>query len=466
MQQNPQTPSSCPSCGRAIYKTHIQGLCPWCVGQIAFAHKIDPPPNLPGPLGTSRVLGDYELIEEIARGGMGVVYRARQIGLDRDVAVKVMLHGSLASVEDVERFRAEAAAAAGLKHPGIIAIYEVGELEGQHYFSMDLVAGRDLSSITREGPLPVRQAAEVVAQISDAVQHAHDQGVLHRDLKPSNIILDLEGRPHVTDFGLARRAGAGISLTQTGQMLGTPGYMCPEQAAGKRAPGPAVDIYSLGALLYHLLTGRAPFTGETPSAILRQLEEREPVAPRSLNPATPADLETICLKCLMKELSRRYATARELSEDLGRFLRHEPIRARPASPLEHGWRWCRRRPALAAALAGIGLLLAAIAATSTLSARRINYLRREAYTNLYAADMRLALQAVTDSKFGVAVNLLERHRPKSGEPDLRRFEWYYFWEQCRSDEVATLGRHPAQAQRAVFSPDGRLAATAAADVNV
>jgi len=466
MPPNSETPSSCPRCGRPLRKAHAQGLCPWCVGQIAFAPKIATPPNLPGPLGMSRVLGDYELVEELARGGMGVVYRARQISLDREVAVKVMLHGLLASADDVERFRAEAATAAGLKHPGIIAIHEVGEIEGQYYFSMDLVAGRDLSSLTREGPLPVRQAAEVVAQISDAVQHAHDHGVLHRDLKPSNIILDAAGRPHVTDFGLARRAGAQNSLTQTGQMLGTPGYMSPEQASGKRAIGPGADIYSLGALLYHLLTGRAPFTGETPSAILRQVEEREPVAPRSLNPTTPADLETICLKCLRKEPLRRYATARELSEDLARFLHHEPIRARPASPLEHGWRWCRRRPALAAALAGIALLLVAITATSTLSARRIDYLRREAYTNLYAADMRLAQQAVAESKFGVAVDLLERHRPKSGEPDLRQFEWYYFWDKCRSDEAATLGRHPAQAQRAAFSPDGRLAATAAADVMV
>src|SRR5581483_2517983 len=462
--QPPETGSRCPRCGRSLL--HSRGLCTRCLGRLVFAPEMPPPANLPGPPGTSRWLGDYELIEEIARGGMGKVYRARQLSLNREVAVKVMLHGAFSSAEDVDRFRAEASAAATLKHPGITAIHEVGEIEGQHYFSMDLIAGRDLGMIARDGPLPVRQAAEVLSQIADAVQHAHDHGVLHRDLKPSNIILDLRGQAHVTDFGLARCANAENNLTQSGTMLGTPGYISPEQAAAKRGIGPATDIYSLGAVLYHLLTGRAPFVGETPSAILRQVEECDPVAPGSLNPATPKDLETICLKCLQKDPGRRYATATELREDLGRFLRHEPIHARQTSALEQARRWCRRRPALAAALAGIALLLIVISASSTVSAHRINYLRQVAYTNLYAADMRLALQAVDESKFGAAVDLLRRHRPNSSEPDLRGFEWYYLWDKCRSDEVATLGRHTDQAQRAAFSPDGRLVATAAADVKV
>jgi WD40 repeat protein len=413
-----------------------------------------------------RRFGSYELLEEIARGGMGVVYRARQVNLDREVAVKLLLQGALASAEDLERFRAEATSAGGLRHPSIVAIHEVGEHEGQHYFSMELILGRDLAAKTRDGPIPATQAAELLAQVSDAIQHAHDHGIVHRDLKPSNIIVDPEGRAHVTDFGLARRSGNALSLTQTGQALGTPGYMSPEQAAGGRNVGPATDIYSLGALLYHLLTSRAPFAGASPTTVLRQIEEREPISPRSLNPSTPRDLETICLKCLTKEPARRYSSAGALGEDLRRFLRDEPIQARPAGPLERSWRWCRRRPALAGSLAGVVLLLIAITISSTLSARRIGALHREVSLNLYAADMRLAQQAVAESQFGVAVGLLERHRPRRGEPDLRGFEWRYLWDQCRGDEAATLGRHSNQAQRATFSPDGHWAATASSEVNI
>lgn len=456
----------CPGCGQQFRRTAAQGLCPRCLASVAFGAKISSPPELPDPLGIVRQFGNYELLEEISRGGMGVVYRARQSNLDREVAIKVMLHGALASVDDVERFRTEAAVAARLKHPAIVAIHDIGEYEGQHYFSMDLIEGRDLSRLTHAGPLPASHAAQVLVQVADAIQHAHNQGVLHRDLKPSNIILDSDGRPHVTDFGLARRTGAGVSLTEPGQILGTPGYMSPEQAAGKKDIGPSTDLYSLGALLYHLLTGRAPFTGDTPTAVLRQVEERAPIAPRALNPATPVDLETICLKCLSKEPARRYPSAGALSADLGRFLRNEPIQARPNGMIEDAWRWCRRRPALAAALGGICLLLVAIATTSSLAAHRIDILHREASTNLYAADMRLAEQAVAESKFGVAVDLLDRHHPRSREPDLRGFEWYYLWDQCRSDEVATLGNQSNQVQRAAFSPDGRFAATGATDLAI
>ena len=230
----PQPPLRCPQCGRPLAPERSQGLCLACLAGFAFATELSASPALPVSLGTLRYFGDYELIKEIARGGMGVVYRARQTNLGREVAVKLLLHGALASTQDVDRFRAEAAAAASLKHPGIVAIHEVGECDGQHYFSMDLIAGRDLAAVTREGPLPVRQAAEIVALVAQAVQHAHDHGVLHRDLKPSNILLDAVAQPHVTDFGLARRSGDAASLTQTGSLLGTPGYMAPEQAAGNR----------------------------------------------------------------------------------------------------------------------------------------------------------------------------------------------------------------------------------------
>lgn len=458
--------SSCPLCGHQLSEATAQGLCPKCLAGMVFGYELDEPSEWPVALGALRRFGDYELLEEIARGGMGVVYRARQMSLGREVAVKLLLQGALASADEVERFRAEAAAAGALKHPAIVAIHEVGQHEGQHYYSMDLIPGRDLANLTRDGPLPVTQAARLLVEISEALQHAHEQGVLHRDLKPSNIILDAEDRPHVTDFGLARRSGMALTLTQTGQALGTPGYMSPEQAAGIRQLGPATDIYSLGALLYHLLTGRAPFTGATPTTVLRQVEEQEPVSPRALNPSTPRDLETICLKCLAKEPARRYVSAEALRQDLCRFLGNESIQARPTGPIEQAWRWCRRRPALAGSIVGIVLLLLAITISSTISAYRIAGLHREVSVNLYAADMRLAAQAVAESKFGTAIELLKAHRPRHGEADPRGFEWRYLWNECRSDEIATLGRHSNQAQRVAFSPDGCWAATAATDVSV
>ena len=368
---SPPAPGACPRCGRPLSGPG-PGVCRHCVARLAFAPELTPPPALPAGLGTLRYFGNYELIEEIARGGMGVVYRARQVNLDREVAVKLLLHGALASPADIERFRTEAAAAASLQHPGIVAIHEIGEFEGQQYFSMDLIAGRDLAALTRDGPLAARRAAELVAQAAAAVEHAHRHGVLHRDLKPSNVIVDAEGRPHLTDFGLARIGAADTGLTRTGDLLGTPGYMAPEQAGGPRgAIGVPADVYSLGAVLYHLLTGRAPFTGENVPEVLRQVAEADPVAPGLLNPQVPRDLETICLKCLRKEPAARYASASDLADDLGRFLRHEPIRARPVSPAERAWRWCRRNPAIAALATAVALLLLTVAGGSLLAVQRL-----------------------------------------------------------------------------------------------
>jgi tetratricopeptide (TPR) repeat protein/predicted Ser/Thr protein kinase len=363
-------------------------LCLPCLAGVAFGAELSTSPDLPVSLGTLRYFGDYELIEEIARGGMGVVYRARQKNLGREVAIKLLLHGALASEHDVDRFRAEAAAAASLKHPNIVSIHEVGECEGQHYFSMDLIAGRDLAAITQGGTLPARQSAELVAQIADAVQHAHDHGVLHRDLKPSNILMDAEDQPHVTDFGLARRFEDAASLTQTGSLLGTPGYMAPEQAAGKTSWVDArSDVYGLGAVLYHVLTGRAPFTGESATDILGQVIEQEPVAPALLNPGIPRDLETICLKCLSKEPGRRYSDAKGVAEDLGRFLRHEPILARPIGSLARLARWARRKPVVASLAAAVLLLLLFGAIGSILFVRRIEQARRsEAAQRVRAED--------------------------------------------------------------------------------
>jgi WD40 repeat protein len=357
-----------------------------------------PVPSLPpaplSPSGQPRRFGDYELLNEIARGGMGIVYRARQISLNRTVAVKVLLFGRFASDAFVKRFKAEAEAAASLQHPNIVAVYEVGEHDGQHYFSMELIEGHDLARLVRDKPLPPRQAAQLVKTIAEAVEYAHRRGVLHRDLKPSNVLLDAASQPRVTDFGLAKRlavppsggpggaepaeAGTTNDLTVTGQLLGSPNFMPPEQADPKRgAVNSASDVYSLGAILYHLVTGRPPFLADTLEQALAQLLHHEPVSPRLLNPSVPADLETICLKCLEKEPPKRYATAQAMADELGRFLRDEPILARPAGPAEKLWRWCRRQPVVAGLTFAVALLLLAVALGALIAAQRINTARLE-----------------------------------------------------------------------------------------
>ncbi len=304
-----------------------------------------------------RYFGDYEIIREIARGGMGVVFQARQVSLNRPVALKMILAGQLANETDVKRFYTEAEAAANLDHPGIVPIYEVGQHEGQHYFSMGFVEGQSLSQRLAEGPLPPREAADLMAKVAEAIEFAHGHGVIHRDLKPANILLDKNGNPRVTDFGLAKKLEADSGLTGSGQIMGTPSYMPPEQAGGKRGEvGPLADVYALGATLYALVTGRPPFQAATPMDTVIQVVSDEPVPPRRLNASIPLDMETICLKCLEKEPARRYASAAALAQELGRFLAGEPILARPVSAPERLWRWCRRRPVVA----GLGAAVAAL----------------------------------------------------------------------------------------------------------
>jgi serine/threonine-protein kinase len=273
--------------------------------------------------------GDYELRQELGRGGMGVVYRAWQGSLSREVAVKMILRGQLATKLDRERFEAEAQAAAKLDHPGIVPVYEVGEIDGRPYFSMKFVRGTTLGQRLVAGPLPPREAARMLATVARAIHFAHMRGVLHRDLKPSNILLDENGEPHVTDFGLAKQLEAGESVTKSGMMIGTPAYMAPEQAAGVRGQvGPRSDVYSLGVILYHMLTGRPPFQAASPAEMVLLVLEQDPVPPRMLNQKADRDLEMICLRCLQKPLDLRYASAAGLADDLEAYLNDESISAR------------------------------------------------------------------------------------------------------------------------------------------
>ena len=377
----------CPKCRSALPADASEGFCPAC----AFRGALGWEPGAARPLvpehQRARQSGDYELLEEIARGGMGVVYKARQISLNRLVAVKVLLSGPLASPTDLQRFRAEAEAAANLQHPNIVAIHEVGEQAGQPFFSMDYVEGACLSELVREHPLPAPRAAGYVKMIAEAIQYAHERGVLHRDLKPSNVLIDHAGQPRIIDFGLAKRLGSHPQLstihdqlTLSGQVLGSPNFIPPEQAAGKRgAIGRHSDIYALGAILYHLLTARPPFVAATAHETFHQVLNAEPVSLRSLNPTVPRDLETICLKCLEKEPHRRYRTAQELADELWCFLRGEPIQARPVGPLGRFWRWCRRNPKLAALAATVVFLGLTLAVVSSVFAIGISAARDRAY---------------------------------------------------------------------------------------
>ncbi|MGD9723320.1 MAG: serine/threonine-protein kinase [Pirellulales bacterium] len=283
----------------------------------------------PGEPTTPAMFGDYELQREIGRGGMGVVYQAQQISLGRTVALKMISRGTHPSPEDLARFRSEAESAARLDHPGIVPIYEVGQYEGQPYFTMKYVAGTTLSRRLADGPLAPREAARLLAPICRGIQYAHERGVLHRDLKPSNILIDTDGRPHVTDFGLAKRVAADDGLTISGAVLGTPSYMAPEQAAGNRGElGPATDVYSLGTILYQMLTGRPPFQAATAVETVLLVLEQEPLPPRVVNPRADRELEMVALKCLQKPPDLRYASAGELADDLEAYLADEPTAAR------------------------------------------------------------------------------------------------------------------------------------------
>ena len=304
--------------------------------------------------------GDYEVQEEIGRGGQGVVYRARQKSLNRTVALKVIGLGHWATNAHLKRFRREAEAAASLDHPGIVPIHEVGEHDGSCYFSMKLVEGGQLDEVVRSEPIPLRCAVELIAKVARTVHYAHEHRILHRDIKPGNILLDKNGEPHLTDFGLARLVESESSVTHTLDVLGTPSYMAPEQAVGNNAAiSSATDVYGLGAVLYQLLTGHPPFAGGTTYETIKLLLDTDPRQPRLWNPKLDRDLSTVCLKCLEKDPKRRYSSALALAEDLEHWLKHEPILARHAGIVTRGMKWLRRNPTTALLATSLVALAAA-----------------------------------------------------------------------------------------------------------
>jgi serine/threonine protein kinase/Tfp pilus assembly protein PilF len=375
----------CRKCGAKIFSDVPEGLCPRCVlksalgnfPDAAVAGGVDPgrsetpstadenrAPNNKKSASAAELLGelgDYELLEEVGRGGQGVVFRARQKSLNRKVALKVISFGQWASKAHLKRFRLEAEAAARLEQPGIVPIHEVGERDASCYFSMKFVEGGQLDEVARREPMPPRYAAELIAKVARTVHYAHEHGILHRDIKPGNILLDAKGEPHLTDFGLARLVESESSVTQTLDVLGTPSYMAPEQAVGNNvAVSSATDVYGLGAVLYQLLTGQPPFAGGTTYETIKLLLDTEPRPPRLLNPKIDRDLSTICLKCLEKDPKRRYSSALAVAEDLERWLKHEPIFARHTGIFTRGGKWVRRNPT--SALLAASLIALAVAA--------------------------------------------------------------------------------------------------------
>ncbi|MCI0538023.1 MAG: serine/threonine-protein kinase [Verrucomicrobiales bacterium] len=492
----------CSLCGSPLLQHEQEGFCSRCLAHTSLmedASEPEPDAVFDQVLSTksSRApdrlrLGDFEVLEELARGGMGVVFKARQTSLDRVVALKMLLFGGWGGSEAAQRFRTEATAAAALDHPNIVRVFHVGDHDGQPFLAMQYIAGRNLAEAVRERSMPARDAAQCVALIARAIQFAHGHGVLHRDLKPSNILLDAKGVPHVTDFGLAKLLTSETELTATGQSLGSPNYAPPEQAGNSAAVSVRSDVYGLGAILYHALTGRPPFQGHSPADVLVQVRELDPIPPRQLDPSIPVDLETICLKCLEKEPAKRYATAQELADELDRFLRDEPIHARPVARTERGWRWCRRKPALAGSIALVGVLFLVLGVGGPLAALRIDRERQRAEgealrarRNEYASDMLLAQQALEKNNRGRVRELLEKHGPAgksearnpkseiresrslstlSSQPstDLRGWEWRYLWNQTTSDELFTLASESNVISVAAWSQDGERIATASA----
>jgi serine/threonine protein kinase/tetratricopeptide (TPR) repeat protein len=351
----------CAKCGATVFADAPRGFCSVCLFRTGLGSPNDESDHAEEASRMEMEFGDYALLEEIGRGGQGVVYRARQKSLNRTVALKVIGLGQWSTTPHLRRFRHEAEAAARLEHPQIVPIYEIGERGGSCYFSMKFVEGGQLDQIVRREPMSTRRAAELLVKIARTVQFAHERGILHRDIKPGNILLDQNGEPHLTDFGLARLIEQESTVTNSFDVLGTPSYMAPEQAAGHvKKLSPAADVYSLGAVFYQMLTGQPPFAGGTTYETIRMVLESEPRSPRLWNPKVDVDLATICLKCLEKEPQRRYPSALALAEDLERWLRREPIRARRTGFFTRGRKWLQRNPTTAISAVSLAGLVAAV----------------------------------------------------------------------------------------------------------
>jgi eukaryotic-like serine/threonine-protein kinase len=454
---------------------HVFGASSWQHSSgdtdIRLLDEAMPVPSIPG----------FEEFKLLGRGGMGVVYRAKQKQLDRHVAIKMMIGGIYAGPNSLHRFRAETEAVAHLDHPGIVPIYEVGEWRGLLYFTMRYVEGGTLSEklprLLEDRP----RAANLVAQIARALHYAHQRGILHRDLKPSNILIDSEGRPYITDFGLAKRVDRTEAITGSQAFVGTPGYLAPEQVAGEKSITVAVDVWGLGTILYEVLSQQAPYASDTPLRAVQDVLDHDPRRPRSIDASINTDLETICMKCLTREPERRYPSALAVAEDLERWVKGEPIQARKVRSVERVWRWMKRRPAVAGlagavvlttllGVAGITMAwLYALAGWNHASGEsqrvaleqvRTERQRDEAESNLYFSRIAQASFEEKSNNPASAHRLLELCVPREGQPDRRNWEWHYLKGLLHVDLLTIPQPHEEITFDLELSPDGHRLVTA------